>query len=86
MRDVDRGQDLTFMTLYFVQLYSYENRGPRGGMEDGTWSKAYCFVFITCTMGSVGVYRGVVNRQTGDPCLQGSEEMNTLADYPLLIT
>jgi hypothetical protein len=25
-------------------------------MEDGTWNKAYCFVFITCTMGSVGVY------------------------------
>ncbi len=42
-------------------------------MEDGTWNKAYCFVFITCTMGSVGGYRGVVNRQTGDPCLQGGE-------------
>jgi hypothetical protein len=27
-------------------------------MDDGTWSKAYCFVFITCTMGSVGVYIG----------------------------
>jgi hypothetical protein len=40
-------------------------------MEDGTWNKAYCFVFITCTMGSVGGYRRVVNRQTGDPCLQG---------------
>jgi hypothetical protein len=23
-------------------------------MEDGTWNKAYCFVYITCTMGSVG--------------------------------
>ena len=42
-------------------------------MEDGTWNKAYCFVFITCTMGSVGGYRGGVNRQTGDPCLQGGE-------------
>ena len=42
-------------------------------MEDGTWNKAYCFVFITCTMGSVGGYRGVVNRQTRDPCLQGGE-------------
>ena len=42
-------------------------------MEDGTWNKAYCFVFITCTMGSVGGYRGVVNRQTGDPCLQGGK-------------
>jgi hypothetical protein len=27
-------------------------------MEDGTWNKAYCFVNITCTMGSVGVYLG----------------------------
>ncbi len=43
-------------------------------MEDGTWNKAYCFVFITCTMGSVGEYKGVVNRQTGDPCLQGGGE------------
>jgi len=60
MRDVDRGQDLTFMTLCCI-LYSYivmriESLG--GEMEDGTWNKAYCFVFITCTMGSVGVYRG----------------------------
>ncbi len=42
-------------------------------MEDGTWNKAYCFVFIACTMCSVGGYRGEVNRQTGDPCLQGGE-------------
>jgi hypothetical protein len=42
-------------------------------MEDGTWNKAYCFVYITCTMGSVGGYLGIVNRQTGDPCLQGGE-------------
>jgi hypothetical protein len=27
-------------------------------MEDGTWNKAYCFVCITCTMGSVGEYFG----------------------------
>jgi hypothetical protein len=27
-------------------------------MEDGTWNKAYCIVYITCTMGSVGEYFG----------------------------
>ncbi len=59
MMDVDSGQDLTFYDFVLrIWLYSYENREPRGGMEDGTWNKAYCFVFITCTMGSVGVYIG----------------------------
>ena len=28
------------------------------GIEVGTWNKAYCFVYITCTMGSVGEYFG----------------------------
>ena len=58
--DVDSGQDLTYYDFVLsICMYSYKNREPRGGeMEDGTWNKAYCFVFITCTMGSVGVYRG----------------------------
>ncbi len=34
-------------------------------MEDGTWNKALCFVYIACTMGSVGGIYGIVNRQTG---------------------
>jgi hypothetical protein len=51
--DVDSGPDLTYYDFVLsICLYSYENREPRGGMEDGTWNKAYCFVFITCTMGS----------------------------------
>jgi hypothetical protein len=61
MREVDSGQDLTFYDLVLSVVYcfySYENRKPRGGMEDGTWNKAYCFVYITCTLGSVCEYFG----------------------------
>ena len=32
--------DISDFVLCFVQSYSYENREPRGGMEDGTWNKA----------------------------------------------
>jgi amino acid transporter len=54
MRDVDSGQDLTFYVLVLsivYSFYSYENNKPKGVMEDDTWNKAYCFVYITCTMG-----------------------------------
>jgi hypothetical protein len=53
MGEVDSGQDLTFYDLVLSIVYcfySYENRKPRGGMEDGTWNKACCFVYITCTI------------------------------------
>ena len=54
------------------QVYIYKNREPRGGMEDGTWNKALCFVYITCTMGSVGGIQGIVYRQTGGSMSAGS--------------
>ena len=59
MMDVDSRQDLTyydFVLSIFCKVMRIESQV--GGLEDGTWNKAYCFVFITCTMGSVGVYRG----------------------------
>jgi hypothetical protein len=42
-------------------------------MEDGTWNKAICFVYITWTMVQL-VYssRGSTGRQ-GDPCLRRGE-------------
>ena len=53
------GQDRQDWTLvrqvhHVSGIYIYKNRKPRGGMEDGTWNKALCFVYITCTIGSVG--------------------------------
>ena len=44
----------------YVVVMSIESLG---GMEDGTWNKALCFVCITCTMGQlVGTVYVFVNR------------------------
>ncbi len=46
-----------------------------GGMEDGTWNKAYCFVFITCTMGSVGWF-GQGHNSQGTLCPRDAPSKN----------
>ncbi len=61
MRDVDSGQDLTFYDLVLSIVYCFivmRIESLLWGIEVGTWNKAYCFVYITCTMGSVGEYFG----------------------------